>query len=108
MRLIYEHHPERGWREGATDTPATAHRSGYLAFTLLIDHEEIEIQEAAAKDVLNEVQEVLGKDRVVFEVTSTKEAAMMWYSNLLDYLRCSGLIATLPISCRARSCSSIG
>ena len=98
MRLIYEHHPERGWREGATDTPATATEIvqgaepflAHGAFTLLIDHEEIEIQEAAAKDVLNEVQEVLGKDRVVFEVTSTKEAAMMWYSNLLDYFEMFG------------------
>ena len=67
MCLIYEHHPERGWRKGATDTPATATKSfrvlepflAHGAFTLLIDHEEIEIQEAAAKDVLNEVQEVL-------------------------------------------------
>ena len=98
MSLIYEHHPERGWRKGASDVPATAAEivrgaEPFLehgAFTLLIDHEEIEIQEEAAKDVLSEVQQALGKDRVAFEVTSTKEAAMTWYSNLLDYFEMFG------------------
>ncbi len=95
MSIIYEHHPERGWRKGQSDivdVPATAVEIAqgaepflaHGAFTLLIDHEEIEIQEEAAKDVLNEVREILGKDRVAFEVTSTKEAEMLWYKNLLD------------------------
>lgn len=98
MGLIYEHHPERGWRKGAADIPATAAQiiqgaEPFLehgALTLLIDHEEIEIQEGAAKDVLGEVQQVLGKDRVAFEVTSPKEAAMLWYSNVLDYFEMFG------------------
>jgi phosphosulfolactate synthase (CoM biosynthesis protein A) len=101
MSIIYEHHPERGWRKGSSDVvdvPATAAEIvqgaepflAHGAFTLLIDHEEIEIQEEAAKDVLNEVQEILGKDRVAFEVTSTKEAEMMWYANLLDYFEMFG------------------
>ncbi len=101
MSIIYEHHPERGWRKGQSDivdVPATAVEIArgaepflaHGAFTLLIDHEEIEIQEEAAKDVLNEVREILGKDRVAFEVTSTKEAEMSWYTNLLDYFEMFG------------------
>jgi phosphosulfolactate synthase len=91
MSIIYEHHPERGWRKGRSDivdVPATAVEIAqgaepflaHGAFTLLIDHEEIEIQAEAAKDVLNEVREILGKDRVAFEVTST----------LLDYFEMFG------------------
>jgi len=101
MKIIYEHHPERGWRKGRADiidSPATAAEIAqgaepflaHGAFTVLIDHEEIEIQEDAAKDVLNEVREILGKDRVAFEVTSTKESEMMWYKNLLDYFEMFG------------------
>lgn len=101
MKIIYEHHPERGWRKGRADIvdlPATAAEIAqgaepflaHGAFTLLIDHEEIEIQKDAAKDVLNEVREILGKDRVAFEVTSTKESEMMWYKNLLDYFEMFG------------------
>ena len=101
MSIIYEHHPERGWRKGQSDIvdePSTAVEIAqgaepflaHGAFTLLIDHEEIEIQEEAAKDVLNEVREILGEDRVAFEVTSTKEAEMLWYTNLLDYFEMFG------------------
>ena len=101
MSIIYEHHPERGWRKGQSDivdVPSTAVEIAqgaepflaHGAFTLLIDHEEIEIQEEAAKDVLNEVREILGEDRVAFEVTSTKEAEMLWYTNLLDYFEMFG------------------
>ena len=101
MSIIYEHHPEHGWRKGRSDiadVPATAAEIAqgaepflaHGAFTLLIDHEEIEIQEEAANDVLNEVREILGKDRVAFEVTSTKEAEMLWYTNLLDYFEMFG------------------
>ena len=98
MSLIYEHHPERGWRKGVADRPATSAEiiegaEPFLAdgaFTLLIDHEEIEIQEDAATDVVGEVVEALGKERVAFELTSTKEAQMKWYSNLLDYFSMFG------------------
>ena len=101
MSIINEHHPERGWRKGQSDivdVPSTAVEIAqgaepflaHGAFTLLIDHEEIEIQEEAAKDVLNEVREILGEDRVAFEVTSTKEAEMLWYTNLLDYFEMFG------------------
>jgi len=98
MSLIYEHHPERGWRKGVADRPATSAEiiegaEPFLAdgaFTLLIDHEEIEIQEDAATDVIGEVVEALGKERVAFELTSTKEAPMKWYSNLLDYFSMFG------------------
>ena len=98
MSLIYEHHPERGWRKGVADRPATsaeiiAGAEPFLAdgaFTLLIDHEEIEIQEDAAADVIGEVVASLGKERVAFELTSTKEAPMTWYSNLLNYFSMFG------------------
>ena len=98
MSLIYEHHPERGWRKGVADRPATSAEiiegaEPFLAdgaFTLLIDHEEIEIQEDGATDVIGEVVEALGKERVAFELTSTKEAPMKWYSNLLDYFSMFG------------------
>ena len=98
MSLIYEHHPERGWRKGVADRPATsaeiiAGAEPFLAdgaFTLLIDHEEIEIQKDAAADVIGEVVESLGKERVAFELTSTKEAPMTWYSNLLNYFSMFG------------------
>lgn len=101
MSIIYEHHPESGWRKGRADiidVPATAAEIAqgaepflaHGAFTLLIDHEEIEIQEDTAKDVLNEVREILGNDRVAFEVTSTKEGEMLWYTNLLDYFEMFG------------------
>ena len=98
MSLIYEHHPERGWRKGVADRPATSAEiiegaEPFLAdgaFTLLIDHEEIEIQEDAAADVIGDVVETLGKERVAFELTSTKEAPMKWYSNLLDYFSMFG------------------
>ena len=94
MSIIYEHNPERGWRKGQydiVDVPSTAVEIAqgaepflaHGAFTLLIDHEEIEIQEEAAKDVLNEVREILGKDRVAFEVTSTKEAEMLYLRSIL-------------------------
>ena len=98
ISLIYEHHPERGWRKGVADRPATSAEiiegaEPFLedgAFTLLMDHEEIEIQEDAAADVIGEVVEALGKERVAFELTSTKEAPMTWYSNLLDYFSMFG------------------
>ena len=98
MSLIYEHHPERGWRKSVADRPATPAEiiegaEPFLAdgaFTLLIDHEEIEIQEDGAADVIGEVVEALGKERVAFELTSTKEAPMTWYSNLLNYFSMFG------------------
>ena len=93
MKIIYEHHPERGWRKVSKDRPASAQEiirgaEPFLehgAFTVLIDHEEIEIQKEAETDVFDDVIHALGKDRVAFEVTSTKEAPMTWYSNLLEY-----------------------
>ena len=89
---------ERGWRTSAADRPASAAEiiqgaEPFLehgAFTVLIDHEEIEIQAEAARDVLGEVLEVLGRERVAFEITSTKEAAMTWYSDLMNYLEMFG------------------
>ena len=98
MSLIYEHHPERGWRKSVADRPATPAEiiegaEPFLAdgaFTLLIDHEEIEIQGDGAADVIGEVVEALGKERVAFELTSTKEAPMTWYSNLLNYFSMFG------------------
>lgn len=98
MSLIYEHHPKKGWQKDAPDIPATAAEIiqgaepflAHGAFMLLIDHEEIQIQQQSAKEVLSEVQQTIGKELVAFEVTSTKEAAMTWYSNLIDYFEMFG------------------
>ena len=98
MDLIYEHHPESGWRkiERAVASDAKQIISSaepfleHGAFTVLIDHEEIELQAELAKDVLNEVKEYFGSDRMAFEVTSPKEAKMTWYSNILDYFQLFG------------------
>ena len=98
MDLVYEHHPESGWRkiERAVASDAKQIISSaepfleHGAFTVLIDHEEIELQAELAKDVLNEVIEYFGSDRMAFEVTSPKEAKMTWYSNILDYFQLFG------------------
>ena len=49
---------------------------------LLIDHEENSNPAAECKRSTDEVQQTIGKELAAFEVTSTKEAAMTWYSNL--------------------------
>ena len=98
MDLIYEHHPESGWRkvERAISSNAKEIISSaepfleHGAFTVLIDHEEIELQAEGAKEVLSEVIEYFGSDRMAFEVTSPKEAEMTWYSNIIDYFQLFG------------------
>ena len=92
------------------DVPATAGKTQgaepFLAraFTLLIDHEEIEIQKEAAKDVLNEVREITGKDRVAFDA-STKEAGCCGILICWTISRCSAVTVTSRTSCLVRSCS---
>ena len=94
----YEHHPESGWRKVEKAKASNAKQiissaEPFLehgAFTVLIDHEEIELQGEVVKDVLSEVIEYFGKERVAFEVTSTKEAEMTWYSNIIDYFQLFG------------------
>ena len=98
MDLIYEHHPESGWRKVEKATASNAKQIissaepfvEHGAFTVLIDHEEIELQAEAAKEVLSEVTEYFGKDHMAFEVTSPKEARMTWYSNIIDYFQLFG------------------
>ena len=98
MDLIYEHHPESGWRKVERAIASNAKQiissaEPFLehgAFTVLIDHEEIELQAEVAKDVLSEVIEYFGRDRMAFEVTSPKEAKMTWYSNIIDYFQLFG------------------
>ena len=93
LDIIFEYHPESGWRNIQQAAPSNAKQiikvaSPFLehgAITLLIDHEEIELQNDAANDVLCEVMEYFGKESVAFEVTSPKEAEMTWYSNVIDY-----------------------
>ena len=93
LDIIFEYHPESGWRNIQQAAPSNAKQiikvaSPFLehgAITLLIDHEEIELQNDAANDVLCEVMEYFGKESVAFEVTSRKEAEMTWYSNVIDY-----------------------
>ena len=98
MSLIYEHHPESGWRKVEKAKASNAKQiissaEPFLehgAFTVLIDHEEIELQAEVVKDVLSEVIEYFGSDRIAFEVTSPKEAEMTWYSNIIDYFQLFG------------------
>ncbi|MCZ7447267.1 phosphosulfolactate synthase [Agrobacterium rhizogenes] len=93
MRIIYEHHPERNWRKGAKDVPSTAEQivEGAIpflehgAFTLLIDHEEIEIQGDNARGELGKVVDRLGLDKIIFEITSPKEAPQRWLDDLIAY-----------------------
>ena len=98
MSLIYEHHPESGWRKVEKAKASNAKQiissaEPFLehgAFTVLIDHEEIELQAEVVKDVLSEVIEYFGSERIAFEVTSPKEAEMTWYSNIIDYFQLFG------------------
>ena len=98
MDIIYEHHPESGWRSVEREAPATAKQIidaanpfvEHGAFTVLIDHEEIELQGDASTDVLNQVMDYFGKGGVAFEVTSPKEAKMTWYSNIINYFHLFG------------------
>ena len=98
MSLIYEHHPESGWRTVEKAKASNAKQIissaepflAHGAFTVLIDHEEIELQAEEAKDVLSEVIEYFGRDRMAFEVTSPKEAEITWYANIIDYFQLFG------------------
>ena len=98
MNIIYEHHPESGWRSTKKILPASSKKIidaaepfvEHGAITVLIDHEEIELQSDAAKDVLSEVMSYFGNGVVAFEVTSPKEAEMTWYSNIINYLHFFG------------------
>ena len=98
MSLIYEHHPESGWRKVEKAKASNAKQiissaEPFLehgAFTVLIDHEEIELQAEVAKDVLSEVIEYFGRERIAFEVTSPKEAEITWYANIIDYFQLFG------------------
>ena len=93
MKIIYEHHPESGWHDDATTVPSLAENiiSGAIpflehgAFTLMIDLEEIEIQGESAKVELEKVMEALGPENIIFEITSPKEAPMLWLDNLTAY-----------------------
>ena len=81
MNIIYEHHPESGWDKTKKNTPATLKQIvdsaepffEYGAFSMLIDHEEIELHDSKS-DVLTGVLEHFGKNRVAFEDTSPKDA----------------------------------
>ena len=98
MKIIYEHHPESGWHDDATKVPSLAENiiSGAVpflehgAFTLMIDHEEIEIQGESAKVELGKVIEALGAENIIFEITSPKEAPMLWLDNLTAYFEMLG------------------
>ena len=97
MNIIYEHHPESGWNKTKKNTPATLKQIiesaepffDYGAFSMLIDHEEIELHDSKS-DVLTGVLEHFGKNKVAFEVTSPKEAEVRWYSDILNYFELFG------------------
>ncbi len=97
MNIIYEHHPESGWNKSKKNTPATLKQIiesaepffEYGAFSMLIDHEEIELHDSKS-DVLTGVLKHFGKNKVAFEVTSPKEAEVRWYSDILNYFELFG------------------
>ena len=97
MNIIYEHHPESGWRKTKKNIPTTLKQIietadrffEYGAFAMLIDHEEIELHDSKS-EVLVGVQENYGKSVVAFEVTSPKEADMRWYLDVLNYFKLFG------------------
>lgn len=98
MRIIYEHHPERNWNPDARDVPSkgediVAGAIPFLehgAFTLLLDHEEIEIQGDQAKTEISKVIDELGLENIIFEVTSPKEGPMRWHEDLSRYFELFG------------------
>ena len=97
MNIIYEHHPESGWRKTKKNIPTTLKQItesadrffDYGAFAMLIDHEEIELHDSMS-EVLVGVLEHYGKSVVAFEVTSPKEAETRWYSDVLNYFKLFG------------------
>ena len=93
MRIIYEHHPVRNWNPDAPDVPSKADDiiSGAIpflehgAFTLLLDHEEMELQGDAAKDEIGKVVDTFGLKSIIFEITSPKEGPTRWHEDLTRY-----------------------
>ena len=56
----------------------------------MIDHEEIEILGENAKVELEKVMEALGPENIIFEITSPKEAPMLWLDNLTAHFEMLG------------------
>lgn len=99
MRIIYEHHPERNWRNVFADRPSTADEIlrgaepflNHGAFTLLLDHEELELHsEHQGLGEIAKITESLGQAHVVFEVTSPKEGHSRWIEDLENYFGALG------------------
>ena len=98
MKIIYEHHPRSGWYDNATNVPAQAESivrgaAPFLehgAFTLMMDHEEIELHGKKAEYELGKVIEALGRENIIFEITSPKEAPMRWLDDLTAYFEMWG------------------
>ncbi len=93
MRIIQEHHPISHWNRSITPRPSSAEEilRGAApaledgAFTVMIDHEEFDLQGDNAAEEIGKVVDELGLEQLVFEATSPKEGPMLWYDNLTSY-----------------------
>ena len=98
MAVIFEHHPLYHWDRSYAPAAATAEAilaeaAPFLddgAFTVMIDHEEFDLQGERAADEIGKVVEALGLENLVFEATSPKEGPMLWRDNLRSYFRMFG------------------
>ena len=98
MKIIYEHHPESGWRNNTKNTPVSAEdiikgASPFLehgAFKIMLDHEEFEIQGRASQERFSKLIDQVGLENIVFEVTSPKESPLQWFDDVTAYFELFG------------------
>ena len=103
MRMIFEHHPLWNWDKRYERAPSTAEQilreaMPFLedgAFTVMIDHDELDLQGERAADEIGKVVDALGLEQLVFEATSPKEGPMLWHDNVTKYLRLFGADANV-------------
>lgn len=94
MRIIFEHHPLVNWDRNQPARPAIAEEiiaeaMPFLedgAFTIMLDHEEFDLQGENTADEIGKVVDEFGLENLIFEATSPKEGPMIWHENLTMYL----------------------
>lgn len=93
MRIIFEHHPPSNWDRSLPELPSSAQQilqaaAPFLedgAFTVMLDHQEFDLQAERTAEVIGLVVDALGLERLVFEATSPKEGLLLWRDNLRSY-----------------------
>ena len=98
MRIIFEHHPLINWDRNLPARPASAEEiieeaKPFLddgAFTIMLDHEEFDLQGERTADVIGKVVDEFGLEMLIFEATSPKEGPMIWRENLTMYFKLFG------------------